>query len=468
MNAKLIAGVAGGAVLAAAVVVGGAAVTGSQAKKQLQAVPLAWQTQWPMLKVVDQSYDKQLFSATHKVTLQIGCTPAAGAASGEPLLLTFSQHVQHGPLPGLRSVAAAVIDTELVLPEAQRKALAELTGDQPPLTAHTVVGLTGAHHTRLVTPQFQVRGPKGEQFGWQGLQMDIDSNGSTFKYDLSLPGASVSARDEKMAIDMKLAGIKAHGEANGSGSLWLRAGKAEGELGLLELSMAGPAAQAQPPLKLSFSQLKLSSDSSLDKGLISGTGRFSGRGAVGDLKLDKIDVQVSIKRLHAASYERLMQHMMDVSNTCDAGQAAVAPQMLLAQMQEDLLGLLPFSPEYSLDKLALEIDGKRGEASYAFGVNGVSEAELKQPLPALLMSKAQLRGQAKLPLAWVESAFVRFGGGQGDTAAQAEMMNVMLTRMTTDGFVVREGDMLSTQFSFDKGQMLVNGKPLARPGAPAQ
>ncbi|HJV96121.1 MAG TPA: YdgA family protein [Albitalea sp.] len=464
MNGRLIAGVAGGAVLVAAAVVGGAAYSGNQAKKQLQALPLALQTQWPMLKVVDQRYEKHLFSATHNVTLQIGCSPAAGAASGAPLLISFSQRIQHGPLPGFSSLAAAVIDTELVLPEAQRKALAELTGNQPPLTLHTVVGLSGTHHSRLSMPQFQVRGAKGEQFAWQGLQLDVDGSGSGFQYDLSLPGASMSARDDNMAMEMKFAGIKMRGEASGSGSLWLRPGKAEGELEAMEMAMSGPASQAQPLTQFALRKLKLSSDSAIDKaGLLSGTGRFTGAGSVGDVKLDKIEMQVSLKRLHAASYERLMQHMMDVSNTCDAQQAAVAPQMLLAQMQEDALALLPYNPEYSLDTLSLDIDGKHGEASYAVGVNGVSEAELKQqPLLALLMGKGQFRGHAKLPLAWVEGTVAKFGG-QGDPAAQAELVNVMLTKMTGDGVVVREGDMLSTDFAYDKGQLTVNGKPMGRP-----
>ena len=466
MNGKLIAGVAGGAVLVAAAVVGGAAYSGNQAKKQLQALPLALQTQWPMLKVVDQRYEKHLFSATHNVTLQIGCSPAAGSASGGPLLVSFTQRIQHGPLPGFTSLAAAVIDTELVLPEAQRKALAELTGNQPPLTLHTVVGLTGAHHSRLAMPQFQMRGPKGEQFAWQGLQLDVDGNGSGFKYDLSLPGASMSGRDENMGMEMKFTGIKMHGQASGGGSLWLRPGKAEGELEAMEMAMSGPASQTQAPMTFALRKLKLSTDSSIDKGLLSGTGRFTGAGNVGDVKLDKVEMQVSLKRLHAASYERLMQHMMEVSNTCDAQQAAVAPQMLLAQMQEDAVALLPFNPEYSLDSLSLEIDGKRGEASYAVGVNGISEAELKQPLLALLMSKGQFRGHAKLPLAWVEGTVAKFGG-PGDPAAQAEMVNVMLTKMTGDGVVVREGDMLSTEFAYDRGQLTVNGKAMGRP-APAQ
>jgi len=56
-----------------------------------------------------------------------------------------------------------------------------------------------------------------------------------------------------------------------------------------------------------------------------------------------------------------------------------------------------------------------------------------------------------------------FGGGQQDPAAQAELMNVMLAKLTGEGYVVRDGEMLSAQLSFENGQLTVNGKPLPRP-----
>src|SRR5258706_11908843 len=161
--------------------------------------------------------------------------------------------------------------------------------------------------------------------------------------------------------------------------------------------------------------------------------------------------------------------MMDTGRAaCDMKQA-VSPQVMLAQIQQDFAALLPYNPEYAIDKLAIELDGKRGELSYSFGINGATLADAQQPLPALLMTRMQLRGQARLPAAWVEKTMARFGNGQqapqGDPAAQAEMANVMLAKLTNDGLIVREGDMLSSQISYDKGQMLVNGKPVGRPPA---
>jgi len=189
---------------------------------------------------------------------------------------------------------------------------------------------------------------------------------------------------------------------------------------------------------------------------------------VSGVKLDKFDMQVSLKRLHAPTYERLMQYVLAGASHCDAVKAAAAdPQQVLALMQQGLGALLPFNPEYALDRLAVEIEGERGELSYSLGVQGVSEADLQLPLPALLMGKATFKGQASLPVAWVEKTLAGFGGAQADPAVQAQTTRAMLDKMTVDGFVVREGGQLSTQFSFDKGQMVVNGKPIGPAGAMA-
>jgi uncharacterized protein YdgA (DUF945 family) len=116
------------------------------------------------------------------------------------------------------------------------------------------------------------------------------------------------------------------------------------------------------------------------------------------------------------------------------------------------------------------LDGKRGELSYAIGINGATAEDARQALPMLLLTKMQVRGQARLPAAWVENAMARFGNGvqasQADPAGQAEVASLMLTKLTNDGLIVRDGDMVSSQFSYDRGQMLVNGKPVGRAPAP--
>lgn len=443
-------------------VVGGAAVTGTQARKQLQQAASTWPAQWPLVKVVEQRYDRGLFSATHVVTLQVGCdTDAQGKAA--PLLLTLRQRVQHGPLPGFRGFGAAVIDSELLLPPASRTAF----GDKPALTAHTVVGFDGASRTQLAMPAVKFDAAPGQQVEFQGLAGDIDAQPGVLRYDVTLPSLTVRGTDERVAAAMTLTGARVHGELRGAGSVWLRAGHGEGRLGAWQMTVAPRGGESAQALSMALHELQFVSDNTVDKDLLASTARMSGRGTVNGFKIDKLDLQASLKRLHAPSYERLLQRFMDTGATACGMQQTVSPQVFLAQLQDDLGALLPFNPEYALDRLVVEADGQRAEFSYAVGFEGATAADAKLPLPALAMTKGRLRGELSLPVAWVERAVLHFGGASGqpaDAAAQAEMVDVMLAKMTGDGFVVREGGQLKAKFSLDQGALLVNGKPVG--GAP--
>ena len=452
MSKKAIVAAGVGVVLLGAVaVVGGAVVTGFQTKKALQAGPATW----PMVKVVEQHYSQGLFSSTQTVALQLGC-PAAGA---QPVF-TIRQRVKHGPFPGFSGFGAAVIDSELLVPDAARKMLDEVTGGQPPIAARTAVGFDGTLHSLVTMPAFHFRGPKGEQLSFQGLRADVTSKGESLRYDVSVPSLNMAGKDERMAVEMRLAGLAMRGETTGSGtSVWLRPGTSQGELGSFEFSSMSQVASPVPPLRFALNQIKADTETTLADALLTSRSQLTGQGTIGAVKLDKIELQASLKRLHAPTYEKLMQRFMDSAGSCDT--QAAAPQLLLQQLQQDMAALLPFGPEYALDKLALEIDGKRGELAYSVGVSGITDAELQAaPLQALLVSKGQVRGRALLPALWVEKTMTSFGGGQQDPAAQAELMNVMLAKLTVEGYVVRDGEMLSAQLRFENGQLTVNGKPL--------
>jgi hypothetical protein len=71
----------------------------------------------------------------------------------------------------------------------------------------------------------------------------------------------------------------------------------------------------------------------------------------------------------------------------------VSPQVL-AQLQRDLLALLPHNPQYALGGCGSSPAGN-AELSYSVGVDGVTAADSQLPLPALAASRGRLRGRAE-------------------------------------------------------------------------
>jgi len=124
--------------------------------------------QTALVRVVDRSYEKGFFGAVSTVTIEIGCAaqtaaqvpaikPAEGddeegdgesAAPFKPVRLTFRDTIRHGPLAG-GTLAAATIDSELVLDVKSQAKAEQLFGKAKPLTAYTKVGFDGGYTSDL-------------------------------------------------------------------------------------------------------------------------------------------------------------------------------------------------------------------------------------------------------------------------------------------------------------------------------
>ncbi|WKB50657.1 YdgA family protein [Eleftheria terrae] len=457
--------------LAAAAYVGSAAYVGGRVQTELLAQQTKLSEQLPFIKVTDHKYEKGLFSATRTVTVQIGCdagTPAEGEeAPPKPVLITLRDHISHGPLAG-GQFGAALIESELELPPEVRKGLTQLFGDKKPFTVRTLVGFGGGYSSEFSSPDIQFKGPQGEQLAWKGVKANIssDAGGTYLKYDVSAPGLEVN--DPAKGAKMVVTNISWRGESRPvNGSMWLRTGKDEGEIASIEFA-APPLAQqaaegAGEPFKFTFDKLKFASDTSVEKDLLNSKVTMTGAGTIAGTKLDKLEMQASLKRLHAPTYQRIMSSLMKAAGTaCAKPEEQPNPDEMLAGMQNELLALLPYNPEYALDKLAVEYAGKRGELSYSVGVEGVTEADLKTPAMMLLMGKGVVKADVKLPVTWIEQIAAK---APTQTAAmEPGMVGMMLDQFAQQGFIVRQGEHVAASMRLEKGAVLLNGKPIPVPG----
>jgi uncharacterized protein YdgA (DUF945 family) len=214
------------------------------------------------------------------------------------------------------------------------------------------------------------------------------------------------------------------------------------------------------PVRFSLDKLKLQSDSSLDKDLFSSKARLTTAARIGSTKVDRVELVASVKRLHVPTYQRLMNDVMSSSADC-TGDPKLNAKLMVEAMRSGMMALLPHNPESSIDKLAIDIDGKHGELSYAVGVNGVTEADLQQAVPASLLGKAEIKADMRLPVAWVEQLAPKLPAAPGAGAPAPEAVNLMLDNLVAQGMLVRDGDYISSSLRIAKGQMLVNGQPPA-------
>jgi uncharacterized protein YdgA (DUF945 family) len=461
--------VAVGVVVAAcAAYLGAAAAIGHQVEKNMRAMSAAAQAEWPTVRLTDERYERGLFSATHTVTLRIGCDAPDAAASAPRGAITIVQHVKVGPLPGFKRLGAATVDTELAMDAATRQEVAKIFGSEQPFQVHTDVAFSGASHTHFAIARFHEAGPKGEQVDFQGLTGDVDSNDSALEYDVRMPAFSVTdAASAPAGVTMTVKGAHMHARAEGTGDLALRPSKSQGEMQLMEMAMAMPG---QPAHKVAFSQFKFAQDTTIDKNLMNAVGHAEGVGQIDDTKLDRIEVQATMKHFDALAYRSLMRRFVN-SDPSTCGKAPDPAKLMASpEFQSALMQVLAANPEVSLDKLVVEVEGKRAELAYALGVAGFTAADAKQPLMMGLMTRGYGNVRVKLPEDWVQKSLVYFaqqGGKESGAGDQAAMAELMLGKVIDQGYVVREDGMLRSEAAYKGGQATINGKPLGRPAGGA-
>ena len=499
--------VLGVGILAAAIAVAYGGSTwwaGSQVKSRYDTALDELPRQTALVRVIDRQYDRGFFGAVSTVTLEIGCAADAAVAQApakpakpegaeedeseedeaeadatppKPIRFTLRDTIHHGPLAG-GSLAAATIDSELVLDAKTQADAKKLFGDAKPLTARTKVGFDGGFTTDMtVAPARFAEEGKG-QLAWQGAQarMQVNASRTQVHYDMTLPGLDFS--DTRSGVTMKMGKLTANADMDSSAGWFLATGKTTGKLDTLEFAVkkkkaAGEDAEtpAIDPVKalptLVLQGLDLSGDATLKDGLYASGGTLKGSGKIGETKIDRFEMTSGARRIHAATYRKLADAWMQSSaaNGCGKGgnKAAQAAMKALAdQLAPDLKSMAKYSPEGGVDKMLVEIDGKRGEVSYSVSMTGVTDEDLQLPGTALLMKRGVLKANARLPVKWLEK--MAETGAQTGQTPPPEIVAGLVEQGEEQGYVKRDGDDVTGQVEFSDGSLKINGKPLGELG----
>ena len=447
--------------------------------------------QTALVRVVDRSYEKGFFGAVSTVTIEIGCAaqttaqvPAIKPAEGDdeeedgessapfkPVRLTFRDTIRHGPLAG-GTLAAATIDSELVLDVKSQAKAEQLFGKAKPLTAYTKVGFDGGYTSDLTVAPVKVVDEGKGQFAWQGAQARIEMNGARTQvhYDLTMPGMDVS--DTRTGATMKMGKLTGKADMDKSAGWILATGKTEARLESFEFAAPkglgtaeGAEGKALPTVLLQ--NIDMLADASIKDGLYASTGTIKGTGKIGETKIDKFEMSSGGRRIHAAGYKKLADAWLQSSaiNGCGKGGAKAsqaAMQTLMDQLAPDLKAMAKYNPEIGLDKMLVEIGGKRGEISYTAGMVGVTDEDLQGPGMALLMKRGVLKANARLPMQWLEQ--IAATGAESGQTPPPEMVAGLVEQGEAMNFVKRDGTDVTSQLEYSEGSLKINGQPMGGMG----
>ena len=446
-------------VVVAGAYVGVAAYSGGAVQKEYDAAFDKMGQALPFVKIVDRKFDKGLFSSTASYGLRIGCDPQESAADGAPqsVTITFRDSIAHGPLPGFAGVGLARVDTQIELPPEAPEGLRQWIGGMKPDAIRTTIAFDGASATSVNLPAGEIKEDE-VRVHWQPLRMAARMNGahSSLSYDYEMPEFAFDVAKGDETVGFKLVNLRAQGTREMNDML-MGDGTGSGTLDNLQFT-------ASKGLLVDLSQIKLGGSTKTENDLVGAAGSLTGvlniKAGDKEFKFDKIELQESIKRIHAPTLQKIvLGFWAEMGNICRKTPDELA-QSLQGKQAEMLLGmkdLLAHDPEYSVDKIALTWEGQEGTVSYSLAAHGITPEELQQPDPRNLMSKATIKASAKLPIAWLQKIAAEAKGGSPQEA-QAQIDSI-LTPLVQAGYVVREGDYVSSNSEMKNGQTTINGKP---------
>ncbi len=420
----------------------------------------------PILHVSGLKQEGGFFSGTFSGVMYLGCAPVGGKPHPKSLAIAFEDKVQYGPLPGFTSFGAARVDTHFALTEAApvelRGALAQLA----PAQIHTDYGYGGGAHTRLVMPAGEVSiagGPAKMKMRWAELraQATATRDATQAQYDWSLPELVLNVDGAEGSggggMKMTVKNLLAKGESSGQPNSWLREGREDVSVENMAFEVTAPQ---QPPVTMVYDHMSSHAVSQLKQGFMDVGFGYAMNGlemqvAGKDTKLANLALDGKLQHLDAAAIEQMLTALfasteMGCAVTDEASAERKDPRVVIASMfkgvDEASKALMAHDPAFSIDKLAFDLNGKRGEMSMSAKLHGLDVAAMAGPQSGQALARAgQLQAKARIPLAWLAVA-----GGNGDPMQAADAYVAM-------GFAKRDGEFLTAEFTFADGVAKLNG-----------
>ncbi|ADV65719.1 YdgA family protein [Deinococcus maricopensis] len=387
--------------------------------------------------ITEHQYQRGFMSSTETMTVLVG-------PDEDRVKLKVTNRIQHGPLPGLRTLANAVIDTDVQFADAKVQAAFEkaLGGKRPEI--RTVIGLTGSTSTSVNVPAGQFA-DGADMVRWQPLTGTYRASGRTTDLNFALPTVTVSGDGTTVSVN----GVRLSGKTTKR--------DAKDPLGVGDSAFTIDSVSAGDGI--GARGIRVSSNASDAGGqFYGGTVKYDvGSVSVPGLNLKNLQLHVSARHLARDPLVRLARAFEAMQQ--DARQGKATPTLTKAQedaLMADVLALLQGAPVIAVDRLSVEQPSGTvtlDAVATLPDAKGIDAATLKASPEVLLAGlnvRANLIGREQAVRELL--TLVDPGGRQGLAAN--------LSGLVEAGMLERRGDNLNATLNYGAGRVTLNGQDL--------
>lgn len=374
--------------------------------------------------------------------------------------VTVVHKVQHGPLPGLRSVGIARIQSTLELSQEMRAQIAKVLGDEEPLLMTTVIGFTGAGSSTITSPAFEID-EDGKKAIWQGFEAEFNyaRDLSSLECDIKAPGMELI---DKSGMTARLGEISFVCDLERAFDS-IYSGTAGGNIAALHHSSPTESSQIE---QISYASEMRKDGDYFDMGMNLGVGRM----VMEDVTMNDLRYDLAFNHLHGPTYAAMQRKLRESVAASVADDASGAAGMV-AVLSEYVPQLLEHSPQLVIERIGFSMPEGEAGLKGTIQLKDFTRDDLAEGGSMALLAKLDASvdfwlSEGLLLRDWTGDTFnASDETPDGPSAAEKiAMMQMQIAELEQQGYIKRTGDRLESHIAFKNGALTANGKPLGPMG----
>jgi uncharacterized protein YdgA (DUF945 family) len=463
----------------------------------------------PIFKVKTHTYDRGWFSSQETTELVFnrrltGPYEAMLPDNLRPLLgstIRFTNTVKHGPFPGLGNFdlrpGSALVTTQFDMSDSTKKTLALFFGDKDPITVVNHLGFGGGGELKVQVPTFDYEEAlSGVKVKWQGFNLLVNYHHGFKEYlaEASSPGFSLEAASKGT---IHFDGVRYLSDIR-PGNTGVRLGTSELTVNNAQLNwkdsipysiklndlvylltrvhvgeFINPSGEFKPS-NVSLKGLHYQIVTTEQDEFVNSRGRlgfdvFSYNDQVyGPMRLD-----VSANHLHGPSLVKLDQAIGQIP--FEGVDPVALRKSYISTVKKYGIPLLENNPKLVINDFYLRMPTGEATVQGQLGLNGLKEADMKDPL--LILKRFEADAKVSLPRQTLENLVVAQARNLFTVDQSAEdqpnlkeiddlaknLLDSQLAQWTEQGYLQASKGQVSTTVNFNQGILRISNKRVTLP-----
>lgn len=410
-----------------------------------------------MIKIAAKKTGNHFFTSSEDITLEID-HPAlqllmkSGAIGNASNQFVIHNDIAYGPLPGLRSIGVARVETSVVLTDEQRKKLIEIFGTSTPVRIFTTFGYFGNSYVDVISPRLDIRPKDGSTATWKGLNLrfSIAPDARDVSFSGGSPGLVVNGKDRSV---FQMNDIRFKGALQRKFDVLF-----DGEE-TLKIGAISFQPQDKPESSFAINDVVYGIKSAINTDFLNASASVgSGKVSYQNVSVEETHLDFGINHLDTKATVSLYK-LLDEARTRAIASPANGTAGNPAQVDDmkqrathDVLTLLQHAPVAAFNNIGFATSNGILKITGTATINDVVESDL---LPTVQYDSLLRKIHAQSDISIDQQLIDHW-----PIAETASAIKQQTTQLEAQGYLLRKGDKLQSHVEYKDGKLTANGKPV--------